>query len=116
MDAWLAYSRGEDEFVAPPSLYVETVSAVRRLTFRNLLSEESAVELVTDFLRLDIPTPTPPGLYMRAYELAARYHQSKVYDACYLALADLLSCELLTLDRRLYNAVAQDIPWVTLVE
>ena len=115
MQVWLVYARGEDEFVSPPSLYVETVSAIRRLAFRGLLSNEEAMGLLTEFLSFNIPTPTPPGLYQRAYELAARYGHSKAYDACYLALAELLSCQLLTLDQRLYNAVAGDLPWVNLV-
>jgi predicted nucleic acid-binding protein len=112
---WQAYARGEDEFVAPPLLYPETLSAIRRLAVRGLLSAQEAGALVSDFLALDIPTPTPKRLYQRAYDLAARYQHSKVYDACYLALAELLSCELLTLDQKLYNAVAGDLPWVRLM-
>ena len=114
-EVWSAYSQGEDQFVGPPFLYVETVSAIRRLASRDLLSEEEAVGLVTDFLSLNISTSNPPGLYLRAYELAARYHHSKVYDACYLALADLLGCEFLTLDQRLHSAAAGDFRWIRLV-
>ena len=114
-DAWLAYSRGEDEFVGPPLLYVETVSVIRRLASRRMLSDEEATELVTEFLDLNISALTPPGLYLRSYELASRYGHSKAYDACYLALAELLSCNLLTLDQRLYNSVAGDFPWIRLV-
>lgn len=114
-DAWLAYAQGEDEFIAPPLLPAETLSAIRRLASRGMLSQEEATGLVTDFLSLSIPTPTPAGLYQRAYALATRYQRSTVYDTCYLALAELLSCNLLTLDQRLYNAVAGDFPWVRLV-
>ncbi len=114
-DVWLAYAQGEDEFVGPPLLYVETISVIRRLAFRGILSEEEASGLVTEFLDLNISTPTPSGLYLHSYELAARYGHSRVYDACYLAFAELLSCNLLTLDQRLYNSVAGDFPWVTLV-
>lgn len=114
-DVWLAYAQGEDEYVAPPLLPAETLSAIRRLTSRGLLSQEEASGLVTDFLSLSIPTLTPAGLYQHAYALATRYHHSTVYDTCYLALAELLSCELLTLDQRLYNAVKEDFPAVRLV-
>ncbi len=114
-EVWLAYSQGEDEVVGPPLLYVETLSVIRRLASRGILSEEEATGLVAEFLDLNIPTPTPPGLYLRAYEMAARYGLSRVYDACYLALAELLSCNLLTLDQRLYNVVSEDLPWVRLV-
>lgn len=115
-EAWLAYAQGEDDFVAPPMLPVETISAIRRLTFRGILSQEEATGLVTDFLALAIPTPAPAGLYQRAYALAIKYHCSTVYDSCYLALAEFLSCELLTLDQRLYNAIKEDFSAVRLVE
>ncbi|MDO8750394.1 MAG: type II toxin-antitoxin system VapC family toxin [Dehalococcoidia bacterium] len=114
-DVWLAYAQGEDEYVAPPLLPAETLSAIRRLTSRGLLSQEEASGLVTDFLSLSIPMLAPAGLYQHAYALATRYHHSTVYDTCYLALAELLSCDLLTLDQRLYNAVKQDYPAVRLV-
>ena len=116
LEARVAYAQGEDEYVGPPLLSVETVSVIRRLAFRGLLTEPQARALVDEFLDLDIATPSPPGLYLRAYQLAAQYGHAKAYDACYLALADLLSCELLTLDQRLYNAVAGDFPWIRLVE
>ena len=113
---WRAYAQGEYEFIGPPLLPTETLSAIRRLASRGMLSEEEASGLVTDFLNLTIPTPAPSGLYHRAYALAVKYHRSTVYDTCYLALAESFSCELLTLDQRLYNAVAGDFPWVRLVD
>lgn len=115
VDTWEAYFRGEHEFVGPPSLCVETVSAIRRLAFRGLLFEQEALDLVHEFLGFNVPTPSPTGLYQRAYELATRYRHSTIYDACYLALAELLSCPLLTLDQRFHKAVAADFPWVRLV-
>ncbi len=114
-DVWLSYAQGADEFIGPPMLPAETLSAIRRLTSRGMLSQEESDGLVTDFLSLSIPTPAPAGLYQHAYTLATRYHHSTVYDACYLALAELLSCNLLTLDQRLYNAVSEELPWVRLV-
>ena len=112
---WLGYARGEDDFIGPPLLYPQTLSAVRRLASRGLLEQDEAQGLVSDFLALDIPTPRPVGMYQRAYELAARYGRSTVYDTCYLALADLLSCELLTLDQPLYNVASGDFPLLRLM-
>ncbi len=114
-EAWQAYAQGEDDFVAPPLLPAETISAIRRLASRGILSQEEATGLVTDFLTLAIPTAAPAGLYQRAYALATKYHRSTVYDTCYLALAEFLSCELLTLDQRLYNAIKEDFSAVRLV-
>ena len=113
---WLAYAQGEDEFIAPPLLPAETLSAIRRLASRGMLSQEEATGLVADFLSLSIPTPTPTGLYQRAYDLATKYHRSTVYDTCYLALAEFLSCEFLTLDRRLYDNAKADFSEIRLVE
>ena len=114
-DEWSGFALGRDEFVGPALLYPETVSTLRRLTRRGLLTPDEGLELVTDFLSLGIPTLTPPDLYSRAYRLADRYNQPRVYDTCYLALADTLSCQLLTLDERFYNSVAGDFPLVMLV-
>ena len=113
---WLRYVQWEDEFVAPPLLYPETISAIRRLANRGLLAPGEAQDLVDDFLSLEIPTPQPAGMYARAYGLASRYRRSTVYDMCYLALADLLSCDLLTLDGPLYNVATADFPGLRLVE
>lgn len=97
-------------------LHIETVSTIRRLAFRELLSHDEASQSVSAFLDIGVPTSTPPGLYSRAYDLAVRFKQSRIYDSCYLALSEMLDCELLTLDRRLYDAVSADLPWVRLIE
>ena len=114
-EAWTSYARGEDQFVGPPLLYVETISVVRRLAHRGFLSNEEAGAIVEDFLALEIPTPVPAGLYQMSYNLARRYNQPRAYDACYLALAKIMYCQLMTLDQRLYNAVAGDFPHIRLV-
>ncbi len=115
-DIWLGYTKGKEEFVAPPLLPAEALSAIRRLESRGLLSQEEATGLVEDFLSLPIFMPSPAGLYERAYDLAAQYRRSTVYDTCYLALAEMLGCELLTLDHGLYNAAKSDFATVKLVE
>ncbi len=112
---WSGYVLGKDEFVGPALLYPETVSAVHRLTHQGLLTDVEGSQIVTDFLALGIPSLTPQGMYRRAYTLADRYYQPKVYDMCYLALAEKLSCQLLTMDERFYTMVAGDFPLVTLV-
>jgi len=114
-DAWELYARGQDQFVGPPTLYAEAISVIRRFAFRNLLTQGEATAMVTDFISYGISVQNPPELYSRAYQLAGRYNQPTVYDTCYLALAQLLSCEFITLDRRLYNAVRKDFPRIRLI-
>lgn len=114
-DAWQAYAEGRDDFVAPPLLYSETLSVIRQVVHRGQLSLDEGQAIADDFLALDIPTPVPAALYHHAYILATRFRQPRAYDATYLALANLLSCEMLTLDARLFNAVANDFPFIRLV-
>ena len=61
-------------------------------------------------LALDIHYLDPPGLSLRAFEMAACFKQPAAYDAHYLALADHLSCPFWTADERLYNGVQADFP------
>ncbi|MBI4339291.1 MAG: type II toxin-antitoxin system VapC family toxin [Chloroflexi bacterium] len=113
--AWNAFVRGEDQFIGPPLLYVETISVIRRLAYRGLLGHDEAVGLVRDFLALEIPTPVPAGVHEETFVLATRLGQSKAYDACYLATAYLLSCPFFTLDERLYNTATDKFPFVKLL-
>ena len=51
----------------------------------------------------------------RAFELARRHDQHPVHDMVYLALAERMSCPLVTADRRLIDRVTH-LPWVQSVE
>ena len=44
--------------------------------------------------------------------LAARFNRPAAYDAHYLALAEMMNCEFWTADRRLFNVVKDELPWV----
>ncbi|MBI4201719.1 MAG: type II toxin-antitoxin system VapC family toxin [Chloroflexi bacterium] len=115
MRAWGAFESGEDHWVGPPLLYSETVSVIRRLAFQGLLTNSEAKGIVQDFVALDIPTPVPRGLYELAYDIAERYSVSRAYDACYVALAQIYTCELLTMDKRLHKLAHRDYPLVRLM-
>ena len=43
--------------------------------------------------------------------MAQQFNRS-AYDAAYLTLAENLGTQLITGDRRLYNAVSAQLPWV----
>ena len=45
-----------------------------------------------------------------AFDWSLRLQRANAYDAYYVALAEVLDCELWTADRRLVNAAQQ--PWV----
>jgi predicted nucleic acid-binding protein len=107
----------DEEVIAPPLLYAEITSIVRERMLRGDLTIDEAKALVT------VADRTPMAVFMdgtrlqhRALELATRFNHPKAYDAQYLAVADLLGCDLWTADRRLYRNVHRDLPWVRYVE
>jgi predicted nucleic acid-binding protein len=86
---------------APDHVDVETVSVLRRRWLAGDLSDERFGGAVDDLLALPI-TRFPVGpLMVRAFELRANV---TAYDACYVALAEVLGYPLVTSDRRLANA------------
>ena len=86
---------------APDLVDVETVAVLRKRWFVGTISDRRFEAAITDLERLAISRyPTLP-LMRRAFELRANV---TAYDASYVALAELLGCELLTGDRRLANA------------
>jgi predicted nucleic acid-binding protein len=49
----------------------------------------------------------PPKLYTEAWHVAEELGWAKTYDAEYVALARLLDCRLLTVDRRLHRGAGR---------
>lgn len=66
-------------------------------------------------LALPIQLHCDSWLHVSALEFAERFRLRAAYDAHYLALADHLRCEFWTGDRKLFNAVASELPWVRLI-
>jgi predicted nucleic acid-binding protein len=52
------------------------------------------------------------GQRQRAWEVAAVYGFATVYDATYLALAELRGCEFWTADERLFQRVKDTLTFV----
>ena len=89
------------EASAPDLVDVETVSVLRRRWMNGTLSDDRFRDAIDDLLALPI-TRFPVGpLMRRAFELRANV---TAYDACYVALAELLDCALVTADARLAGA------------
>lgn len=100
-DAARAYVRGAGELMAPDLVDVETVSVLRRLWLAKDLSARRFRAAIEDLEVLPVERyPTLP-LMARAYELRANV---TVYDAAYVALAEVLACPLVTADERLAKA------------
>ena len=89
------------QWAAPDLVDVETVSVLRRRWRTGDLTARRFKSAVVDLLSLPIVRfPTGP-LMIRAYELRSNITP---YDASYIALAEGLSCPLVTADARLARA------------
>ncbi|MFY9929587.1 MAG: type II toxin-antitoxin system VapC family toxin [Streptosporangiaceae bacterium] len=93
--------RDADDVAAPDLADVETVAVLRKRWIAGTVSDERFAAAVDDLRQLDIDRYPARGFIRCAYELRANV---TVYDSVYVALAEALSCELLTADQRLANA------------
>ena len=86
---------------APELIDIEVTSVFRRLCVADQLDPVRADQALTDLetLRLDRVPHRP--LLRRCWELR---HNVTVYDAAYIALAEMLDATLVTADARLANA------------
>ena len=86
---------------APELIDLEVVSVFRRLCAADQLDQARADQALADLdaLRLDRVLHRP--LLRRCWELR---HNVTVYDAAYIALAEIVDAPLVTADRRLASA------------
>jgi predicted nucleic acid-binding protein len=68
------------------------------------LSATAGQEAIADLLALRLPLAYPDGLLRVAYDFSFRYALS-LYDAFYVALAQIEQCQLITGDDRIVRAL-----------
>jgi len=99
--------------IAPAFFVVETDSIVRqKVALRKELTPEQAEAAFVKLQALPIQQIAVPGQRQRAWEIATDLGLPTVYDATYLALAELRGCEFWTADERLFNRVKDRLPFV----
>jgi predicted nucleic acid-binding protein len=101
-----ANENGFDEFhgerlAAPALMWSETRSAIRERLWRGEIGNGDAQAMHHRLERCAVEACSPAGLGVRAWEVAAEMGWAKTYDAEYIALAQVLNCQLLTVDMRL---------------
>ena len=92
--------RGE-RLAAPQVIDLEVASAWRRLVSAGSLDERRAALALADLDAMRIERASHRPLLARCWELR---HNLTIYDAAYLALAELMDATLLTGDERLADA------------
>ena len=87
--------------VAPALMWSEARSAMRLQAWQGTIAVEDAHSSRERLERCPVEKRDHPSLGHRAWELAERLGWGRTHDAEYLALADLLSCRVVTADARL---------------
>ena len=81
---------------------VEVAAGLRRSLLRDLVSPDRAELALEHYLLLPLTRHGHQALLSRVLGLGSNF---SAYDACYVALAEVLGAELLTADERLSRAV-----------
>ena len=112
LDLLAAQAKARSRIVAPPLLPIEVTTIVRQRMVRGGLPLPDARQRLNRFLSFPVTLAAPLALHDEALIVAATYGLPAVYDAHYLVLAKLLSCDLWTDDRRLLNTLTGKAPFV----
>jgi predicted nucleic acid-binding protein len=103
--------------IAPAFFAVETDSILRqKVVLRRELTPEQAEVAFAELQAIPIQQIAAPGHRQRAWEIATTFDFATVYDATYLALAELRGCEFWTADERLFNQVKDQLAFVKWLE
>jgi len=95
---------------APCLLLVEATNVLHRRAALGHISLSRARQLLAGLLNMGIEIRESPQIHFRAMELAQELQRPSVYDTHYLALADILGCDLWTADERFFNSVKERQP------
>ena len=101
-----------EPMVAPPLLPSEVMNLLRQRQRAGTLTLPQAQALLAQFLAVPISLRSPRRVYSRVLELADQYDLPAVYDAHWVALAELLGATFWTADQRLLRAIGTTLPFV----
>lgn len=106
----------ETQLIAPVFFEVETDSILRqKVALRRELTIAQAQRAFASLQGLPIKTAHSPEQRERAWEIALEFQFPTVYDATYIALAELRQCEFWTADEKLFKQVGNKLTFVGLL-
>jgi predicted nucleic acid-binding protein len=100
------------KLIAPPFFACEVDSAIRKRVFDGKMAAAEAQKAYTILDAAPVIIVDLPGMRQRAREIAEQFNQRAVYDATYIALAELRGCEFWTADKLIYDAVKTTLSFV----
>jgi predicted nucleic acid-binding protein len=102
----------QTELFAPTHMLYEVHSTLRFLVSRGVISDPIGDGAFSRLRRLRIRYTSRAEIFPLATQLARELNLPTTYDTVYLALAQLLECEMWTADRKFYNAARLRTPKV----
>ena len=105
----VAQAVGATDMVAPDVVNPEVLSILRRVERRGALTAQRAVQAVDDLMDAPVRRFSTLPLLAEAWSLRANVTAA---DACYVVLARILHCPLVTADRKLARAPGLGVPLV----
>jgi len=106
----VAQAVGATDMVAPDVVNPEVLSILRRLERTGSLPAREAVQAVDDLMDAPVRRFSTLPLLAEAWTLPANVSAA---DACYVVLARILRCPLVTADRKLSRAPGLGVPLIT---
>jgi len=95
------------ELVVPSFALAETLSVLRRRVHQGLLPFHMAEDAMGVLFSLPLEEVSGVEMYRRAWEIAGALGVPTVYDAVYLAVAELRGATFWTADEALYRKVSE---------
>ena len=113
-DALFDQWAGEEiQLIAPVFFEVETDSILRqKVSLRRELTVDQAQLAFASLRALPIKTKHSAEQRERAWEIASEFQFPTVYDATYLALAELSKCDFWTADEKLFKHVRNKLTFI----
>ncbi|MBI3958477.1 MAG: type II toxin-antitoxin system VapC family toxin [Chloroflexi bacterium] len=104
--------RHKTALVAPALFAFEVASTLHRLRLLGQITPAAEETAFKHFMAIQVHLSSHPRIFPLARQLALRFHQSRVHQMSYVALAELHGCDLWTADSRLAETVRIELPWV----
>jgi len=98
--------------IAPPLFEMEVDSIIQTRLVEGRVTLKAADRTLTLLDAAPVVIVDHPQMRQRAREIARQFHQRKVYDATYAALADLRGCDFWRADKIFYDAVKTMLSFV----
>jgi len=104
--AFYKYAMSNGAIAAPDFLLIEFTNSLWTHIKKGRLRKEQAIDILNEFREIALTRLAAQEISSSALDIAEAINCS-IYDAAYLAAAEILDCPLVTADAKLFNCCAQ---------